>query len=45
VREARDRGLGRPLTDGEIPEAVAAAMWEPEYPELTRGVDAPEAVE
>jgi malic enzyme len=34
VREARDRGLGRPFTDAEIPAAVAAAMWEPEYPEL-----------
>jgi malate dehydrogenase (oxaloacetate-decarboxylating) len=34
VREARDRGLGRPLTDAEVPQAVAAAMWEPEYPEL-----------
>jgi malic enzyme len=34
VREARDRGLGRPLTDGEIPGALAMAMWEPLYPEL-----------
>jgi len=34
VREARDGGLGWPLTDREIPQAVAAAMWEPEYPEL-----------
>jgi malic enzyme len=34
VREARDRGLGRPFTDTEIPPAVSAAMWEPEYPEL-----------
>jgi malic enzyme len=31
VREARDSGLGRPLSDGQIPEAVAAAMWKPEY--------------
>jgi malic enzyme len=34
VREARDRGLGRPFTDAEIPAAVAAAMWEPVYPVL-----------
>ena len=34
VREARDRGLGRPFTDAEIPAAVAAFMWEPAYPEL-----------
>jgi malic enzyme len=34
VREARDRGLGRPISDAEIPEAVAAAMWVPDYPEL-----------
>jgi malate dehydrogenase (oxaloacetate-decarboxylating) len=34
MREARDRGVGRPLTDAEIPAAVAAFMWEPEYPEL-----------
>jgi malate dehydrogenase (oxaloacetate-decarboxylating) len=34
VREARDRGLGRPFTDAEITAAVAAAMWEPRYPEL-----------
>jgi malic enzyme len=34
VREARDRGLGRPFTDAEIPGAVAAAMWEPDYPDV-----------
>ena len=34
VRDARDRGVGRPLTDAEIPGAVAAFMWEPAYPEL-----------
>jgi malate dehydrogenase (oxaloacetate-decarboxylating)(NADP+) len=34
VREARDRGVGRPLTDAEIPGAVAAFMWKPEYPDL-----------
>jgi malate dehydrogenase (oxaloacetate-decarboxylating) len=32
IREARDSDLGRPLTDAEIPAAVAAAMWEPVYP-------------
>jgi malic enzyme len=34
VREARDRGLGRPFADAEIAPAVKAAMWEPEYPVL-----------
>jgi malate dehydrogenase (oxaloacetate-decarboxylating) len=34
VREARDRGLGRPLTDAQIEEEVRAAMWEPDYPDL-----------
>jgi len=34
VKEARDRGVGRPLIDTEIPGAVAAAMWEPLYPGL-----------
>jgi malic enzyme len=34
VREARDRGLGRPFTDAEIPGAVAEAMWQPDYPDL-----------
>jgi len=36
VREARDRGRGRPFSDAEIPGAVAAAMWDPDYPELAR---------
>ncbi len=31
VREARDSGLGRPLPDDAIPEAVASARWEPHY--------------
>ena len=31
VREARDRGLGRHVTDPEIDEAVDRAMWWPEY--------------
>jgi malic enzyme len=34
VREARERGLGRPFSDAEIPAAVAAALWEPDYPDL-----------
>ncbi|HKE20586.1 MAG TPA: NAD-dependent malic enzyme [Kofleriaceae bacterium] len=34
VREARDEGSGRRFEDGEIPAAVASAMWEPVYPEL-----------
>ena len=31
VREAREAGLGRPIADEAIPEAVAAARWEPAY--------------
>ncbi len=31
VREARDSGLGRPLPDEAIQEAVASARWEPRY--------------
>jgi malic enzyme len=34
VREARERGLGRALSDDEIPRAVAEAMWEPAYAAL-----------
>jgi malic enzyme len=34
VREARERGLGRALSDEEIPRAVAEAMWEPAYAPL-----------
>jgi malate dehydrogenase (oxaloacetate-decarboxylating) len=34
VREARDRGVGRPFGDAEIPTRVAEAMWEPIYPVL-----------
>ena len=34
VAAARDDRVGRPLKDGEIPNAVRAAMWEPCYPEL-----------
>ena len=32
VREARDLGLGRQLTDEEIEPAVDQAMWYPDYP-------------
>ena len=31
VREARDRGLGRHIADGDIVAAVDRAMWWPEY--------------
>jgi len=34
VREAREAGVGLPLADGSIPEAVRAAIWRPEYPTL-----------
>ncbi|HEX6844017.1 MAG TPA: NAD-dependent malic enzyme [Actinomycetota bacterium] len=33
VRVARDLGIGRAFPDDEIPGAVDAAMWEPEYRE------------
>ncbi len=31
VAEARDSGVGREIRDEEIPQAVAAAMWDPAY--------------
>jgi len=31
IRAARDEGVGRRLDDAAIPEAVAAARWEPRY--------------
>ncbi len=35
VRQAREDGVaGRALADAEIPPAVAAAMWTPEYPRV-----------
>ncbi len=34
VREARDAGLGRPLEDDAIADAVADAMWDPVSPRL-----------
>jgi malate dehydrogenase (oxaloacetate-decarboxylating) len=37
VRQARDEGVGRPLPDDQIPAAVAAAMWYPDYPSYTPG--------
>jgi malic enzyme len=41
MREARDSGTGRPLSDEAIAERVASMMWEPAYPSLvpaaTRG--------
>ena len=42
VREARDSGRGRALTDEEIPAAVAAAMWEPRYPTVEPAAAEPE---
>ena len=34
LREARDRNLGRIITDEEIEELVDEEMWYPEYQEL-----------
>lgn len=34
VREARDAGVGKPIPDAQIPELVASAMWNPDYPTL-----------
>jgi malate dehydrogenase (oxaloacetate-decarboxylating) len=31
VAEARNAGVGRPIRDEDIPQAVAAAMWDPAY--------------
>jgi malate dehydrogenase (oxaloacetate-decarboxylating) len=31
VRQAREEGVGLPLTDADIPSAIRAAMWEPVY--------------
>ena len=31
VRTARDQGVGRVIDDAQIPGAVAAAMWDPDY--------------
>jgi malate dehydrogenase (oxaloacetate-decarboxylating) len=49
VRQARDLRVGRPIDDADIPGAVAAAMWDPAYPQMnaTRAADdtAPSAVE
>jgi malic enzyme len=35
VREARDAGVGKQITDAAIPGAVAEAIWDPCYPPLT----------
>jgi len=35
VRTARDEGVGRTLDDATIPDAVAAARWEPHYEPLS----------
>jgi len=34
VRQAREEGVGRPLSDEEIPAVVKSAMWMPEYARL-----------
>jgi malic enzyme len=35
VRQAREDGVGKDVPDAQIPQAVAAAMWEPDYvPEI-----------
>ncbi|HUO07834.1 MAG TPA: NAD-dependent malic enzyme [Phycisphaerae bacterium] len=34
VRQAREEGVGRPFEDSDIPIAVRAAMWTPDYPKL-----------
>jgi malate dehydrogenase (oxaloacetate-decarboxylating) len=35
VKQAREDGVaGRVLKDAEIPQAVKAAMWDPEYPHV-----------
>jgi malic enzyme len=34
MRQARDEGLGHDLSDADIPAAVAAAMWDPRYPDI-----------
>jgi malate dehydrogenase (oxaloacetate-decarboxylating) len=31
VAEARDAGVGKPIRNEDIPQAVAAAMWDPQY--------------
>jgi malic enzyme len=37
VRVAREEGVGRPIPDAEIRQAVAEAMWEPAYLPLVAG--------
>jgi hypothetical protein len=34
VREARELGLGRKLSDADIDAAVKETMWYPEYPDF-----------
>ncbi len=34
VRQAREEGVGRPLSDEEIPKVVGASMWMPNYARL-----------
>ena len=46
VREARDEGVGCAIPDADVPKAIAAAMWEPEYAaqEATAEASAPARV-
>lgn len=37
VRQAREEGVGRPLSDADIPVAVRAAMWVPQYAPMEAG--------
>jgi malate dehydrogenase (oxaloacetate-decarboxylating) len=34
VRQAREEGVGRPIPDDQIPDAIQEAMWTPQYPRL-----------
>jgi malic enzyme len=34
VKQAREEGVGRPLADDQIPEAVRGMMWWPDYPRM-----------
>ena len=34
VREANRLGLGRPIPEDEVEQAVSAMMWDPDYPSI-----------
>jgi malate dehydrogenase (oxaloacetate-decarboxylating) len=44
VRRARDLGIGKPIADARIPAAVAAAMWNPDYPSMKAVTPADDSV-